>query len=71
MNMIFYVKKQGLKHKARLVVSGHVVDSTEHTTYSSTIKYVSVRLMLLIDVNNGLGIMARYIGDVLCTYPRA
>ena len=68
--MIFYVKKQGLKHKARLVVSGHVVDSTEHTTYSSTIKYVSVRLMLLIDVNNGLGIMAVDIGNTLYTAPR-
>ena len=68
--MIFNVKKQGLKHKARLVVSGHVVDSTEHTTYSSTIKYVSVRLMLLIDVNNGLGIMAVDIGNTLYTAPR-
>ena len=61
--MIFDVKQQDLRHKFRLVVSEHVVDSTDHTTYSSNIKYVSVILMILIAVKNGSGIMARYIGN--------
>ena len=67
MHMIFDVKKQRLQHKARLVVGGHVVDSTKHTTYSSTIKDVSVRLMILIAVKNGLGLIAGDIGNTLCT----
>ena len=53
------------------MVSGHVVNFTEHTTYSSTIKDVSGRLMLLIAVNNGLGLMAGDIGNALCTAPCA
>ena len=53
MHMILDAKQQYLLHKARLVVSGHVLDSTEHTTYSSTIKDVSMKLMLLIAVKAG------------------
>ena len=47
----------------RLVGGRHVVDSTEHTKYLSTIKYVSIILMILIDAKNGLGLMARDIGN--------
>ena len=66
-NMIFDVKQKDLRHKARLVIDGHIVDSTDNTTYSSTIKYVSVRLMTLIAMNNGLGIISGYIGNEFCT----
>ena len=52
MHMIFDVKQKELRHKSRIVVGGHVVDSTDHTTYSPTIKYVSVILMILIAVKN-------------------
>ena len=71
MHMMFDVKKQDLRHKSRLVVGGHSVDSTEYTTYSSTIKDVYVRLMILISVKNGLGLMAGDIGNALCTSPCA
>ena len=43
---------------ARLLVGVHVVYSMDHTTYSYTINYVSMRLMLLIDVKNGLGLIS-------------
>ena len=66
MQIIIDVKQQDLRHKARLVVGGHVVDSTEHIKYSSTIKYVSVILMILIAVKNVLGIMAGDIGNKFC-----
>ena len=66
MHIIFDVKQQDLQQKDRLVVGRHVVDSTEYTKYSSTIKYVSMRLMILIAVNNGLGIMYGDIGNALC-----
>ena len=65
----FGVKQKDLRHNSRLVVGGHIVDSTEHTTYSYTIKYVSVRLMILIDVKNGLGLVSGDIGNVLCRSP--
>ena len=48
------------------MVGGHVVDSTEYTTYPCNIKDVPVRLMLLITVNNGLGLTAGDIGNELC-----
>ena len=60
--MIFDVNQPDLRHKARLVVSIHVVDYKDHTTYSSTIKYFSMRLILLIAVKNGLGLMD---GDIV------
>ena len=54
MHMIFDVQQQDLQKKDRIVVVGNVVDSTDHTTYSYTIKDVPVRLMRLISVQNGL-----------------
>ena len=69
MNIIFDVSQKDLWHKSRLVVGVHVVEYKNFTTYSSTIKYVSMRLMMLIKANNGLGIMAGDIGNALCTLP--
>ena len=69
MHMIFDVKHQNLQHKARLVVGGYVVGYTDNTIYSSIIKYVPVRLMILIVVKNGLGLLAGDIGNVSCTDP--
>ena len=51
MRMIFDIKHD-LRHKARFVVGGHVVDSSNHTTYSSTVQDLSVKLMLLLAVKN-------------------
>ena len=70
-HMIFDVKYQYLQHKARLVVGVHVVYYTEHTRYSSTIKYVSVRLIILIAVKNGLGLVAGDIGNSFFMAPCA
>ena len=48
MKMIFDVNQQDLHHKARLLVGGNVMDYKEHTIYLSSIKYLSVRLVLLL-----------------------
>ena len=69
--MIFDIKQHNLRHKARLVVGGHAVDSSEYITYSSTIKEISVRLMLMIEVENGLGLMAVDIRNYFCIEPCA
>ena len=65
--MVFDTKQKYTRHKARLVVRGHMVDSSEHTTYSSTIKDTSIRLMLMIEVKNGLGLMDGDTGNEFCT----
>jgi len=38
MHMIFEVKREDLRHKSRLVIGGHVIDSSKHSTYSSTVQ---------------------------------
>eukprot|EP00957_Ditylum_brightwellii_P134063 10221038-Ditylum_brightwellii.AAC.1 len=57
MHMIFVIKHVQ-RHKAQFVVGGNVVDSSKHTTYSSTVQDISIRLMLLVAVTNNLGMMA-------------
>eukprot|EP00957_Ditylum_brightwellii_P193388 14725320-Ditylum_brightwellii.AAC.1 len=70
MHMIFNIKHD-LRHKARFVVGGHVVDSSKHTTFSSTVQDIPVRLMLLIAVKNNLGMVSGDIGNAFCTAPCA
>ena len=53
------------------MVCGYVVDSTEYTTYSSTIKYVSGIIILLISVKNELGLIPEYIINEFCAAPCA
>ena len=71
MHMIFDLRQQDLRHKSRLVVGGHVLYSKEYNKYSYAIKYVSVGLIILIDVRNGLGIMNGDIGNAFCMSPCA
>jgi hypothetical protein len=41
MHMIFDIKQEDLRYKARFAVGGHMVDSSNYTTYSSTISDIS------------------------------
>eukprot|EP00957_Ditylum_brightwellii_P008221 621974-Ditylum_brightwellii.AAC.1 len=68
MHMIFDIKHD-LQRKARFVVGGHVIDSSDHNTNSSTVKDILVRLMMLIAVNNNIGMMSGDIGNAFCTAP--
>ena len=47
LRMIFDVKVD-LRKKARLVIGGHVVDSSGHKVYESTMKSVSYRILMTI-----------------------
>ena len=47
------------------------MNSKEYTTYLSTIKYVSIIIMILISVKNGLGIMTGDIGNEFYMAPCA
>eukprot|EP00957_Ditylum_brightwellii_P013296 1003194-Ditylum_brightwellii.AAC.2 len=68
MHMIFDVK-HNLSRKARFVVGGHVINLSGHMTYSSTIKDISVRLLMLIVIKNGLGKMSCDIRNDFLTAP--
>ena len=65
--MIFGVK-QDLRHKARLVAGGHLVDALDHDIYSSTVKGVSVKLLHVIAHKTG---MTQLCGDVGNAYVNA
>ena len=45
---IFDIKSQYLWYKSHLVVGGHVVDASELTTYASTVKTLSVRILWVV-----------------------
>jgi hypothetical protein len=71
MRMIFDMKQEDLRHKARFVVGGHVIDSSNHTTYSSTISDISVRLLMMIATQNGLQMMVSDVSNAFPTAPCA
>jgi hypothetical protein len=71
MHMIFDTKQQDMRYKARLVVGGHVINSSDYTTYSSVIENLSVRLLFLPAAHQGLGIMTGDIGNAFPTAPCA
>ena len=63
LRMIFTVK-QDLRCKARLVSGGHVIDSSEHSGYSSVVKMTSVRLLNVVAKAQGLECLAGEVGNV-------
>ena len=67
--MILDIKQQGLRHKSGIVIGGHVMEMSEHTTYSLKIKYISFRLMLMISVKKVFGLMTGDIISFFCTAP--
>eukprot|EP00957_Ditylum_brightwellii_P090553 6895904-Ditylum_brightwellii.AAC.1 len=70
MHMIFDIKHD-LQRKAQFVVDGHIINSSDHNTYSSTVKDILVRLMILIALKNNLGMMSGDIDNAFCTAPCA
>jgi hypothetical protein len=66
-----HVKEQDVQYKLCLVVGEHVIDSSEHTTYSLVIENISVRLLFLAAQHQGLGIMTGDIGNAFPTAPCA
>ena len=67
LRMIFDVKTEDKRHKARLVCGGHFVDSSGHDTNSSQVDAISVMLLLLIAQHAGLTIMTCDISDAFVT----
>jgi len=63
LRMIFTVK-QDLRCKARLVIGDHVIDSSEHSGYSSVVKMTSVRLLNVVAKAQGFECLAGEVGNV-------
>jgi Reverse transcriptase (RNA-dependent DNA polymerase) len=71
MHMIYDVKQEDLRHKARFVVGGHMVDSTSHITYSSTIQDITIQLLMIFSIKNQLNLMVGDVGNAFPTAPCA
>ena len=61
--MIFDVKQEDLRRKARLVAGGHVVESSMHESYSSVVQQRSIRLLETVALNEGLSFVTGDIGN--------
>jgi hypothetical protein len=68
MHMVFDIKADG-RFKARLCVGGNVVDCDDYTTFSSTIKDISIRLLMVIAAQNNLHTMTTDVANAFCTAP--
>ena len=60
--MIFEVKLH-LRRKARLIIGGHVVKSSGHEVYASTMQSVSARILMIIAAAEKLDVMTGDIGN--------
>ena len=63
LRMIFDVKKEDFRRKARLVAGGHVVNSSMYESYSSVVQSKSLRLLQTIALNEELNIMTADVGN--------
>ena len=68
LRMIFDVKKEDQRRKARHVVGVHVVDASYLESYSSAVQSMSARMILTIVESCDLKVMG---GDVWSAFPRA
>ena len=63
LRIIFDIKQEDLRRKARMVAGGHVVNSTMHQSYSSVVHTRTVRLLQTIAMNEGLDMIVGDIGN--------
>jgi hypothetical protein len=64
-HMIFDVKMEGLRRKARFVAGGHTTDAPHVMTYPSVVSRDSVRIAITLAALNDLDVM---IGDIENVY---
>jgi hypothetical protein len=63
LRIIFDIKQEDLRRKARMVAGGHVVNSTMFESYSSVVQTRTIRLLETIAMNEGLEFMTGDIGN--------
>ena len=62
---MIFDKKQSGRLKSRLVLGGHVVDSSGHDVYASNMKTISARALMLIASTNKMDVL---VGDIANAY---
>ena len=68
-HMIFDVKMEDFRRKARLVAGGHMTDVPATVTYASVVSRETVRIALTIASLNALSVMAADILNAYITAP--
>ena len=68
LTLIFDVKQEDLRRKARLVAGGHVVDSTMYESYSSVVQTRTIRILETIAMNEELKFVT---GDISNAFVQA
>jgi len=63
LRMIFDVKAEDLRHKARLVAGGHVVNATMFEPYSSVVQTCTIRLLMIVTMSEELPFITGDIGN--------
>ena len=63
LRIIFEVKQEDLRRKARMVAGGHVVDSTMYESYSSVVQTMTLRFLQTVVVNQNLKVVTGDIGN--------
>jgi len=63
LRMIFDVKKEDFRRKARLVAGGHVINSSMFESYSSVVQTNSLRLLQTVALNEDFKIITADIGN--------
>ena len=68
-HMIFNIKLDGFRHKARLVAGGHMVETPSIMTYTSVVSWDTVRIALTIAALNDLQVKASDMQNAFLTVP--
>ena len=68
-NMIFDIKIEDFRRKARLVAGGHMTETPKYQTYSSVVSRETVRIALIIAALNDLQVKAGEIMNAYLTAP--
>ena len=63
LQMIFDVKQEDLRRKARLVAGGHVVESSMWESYASVVQQITIRILETIALSEGLSYVTGDIGN--------
>ena len=71
LRMIYDVKNEDQRYKARLVCGGHKVDATGYNTYSSQVDGISILLLFTIAQHIGLDIMTCDVSNAFVTAPNS
>ena len=67
-NMVFDIKKEDFRHKARLVAGDHMTNAPATITYASIVSRETVRIGLMIATLNNIEVTT---GDILNAYLQA